>query len=180
MSEAGEAVCWGGFEDDEESSAPPGRYVGISHGGAYVCAVTEDGEPVCWGGSWGWVADEEGKPDLTGRVVAIATGQGSEDSTCALLDNGRVTCWSLYFGGRTIVRRSGNYTAITGGSGHNCVLTGAGEVDCWGANSYGQSDAPPGQFIAISASEARTCAITVSGEVVCWGETRYTKRMGRL
>ena len=41
---------------------------------------------------------------------------------------------------------------------------------CWGWNSHGQTDVPPGRYLAIDAgNDSNTCAITEHGEAICWG-----------
>ena len=74
--------------------------------------------------------------------------------------------------------------AIAAGKDHNCVLTQAGEVRCWGSNTSGQlgngttagSRIPVevsglrGGVSAIAAGGGHTCALTGGGRVMCWGE----------
>ena len=44
---------------------------------------------------------------------------------------------------------------------------------CWGANGYGQSDAPAGAFAAVSAGRIwHSCAIRTDASVACWGHNR--------
>jgi alpha-tubulin suppressor-like RCC1 family protein len=35
------------------------------------------------------------------------------------------------------------FTRLVAGGGHTCGLTAAGEMHCWGANSYGQAGRLP-------------------------------------
>ncbi len=82
---------------------------------------------------------------------------------------------------RTIV------TAISVGDDHACVLTDAGGVKCWGANTFGQlgderndDSATPVDVLgltsgvmAIAAGDTHSCAVTFSGGVKCWGANRW-------
>ena len=61
------------------------------------------------------------------------------------------------------------YIAVSAGSNHTCAIRASGEIACWGANGFGQADAPPGVFTTISAGERHTCAIRANGEIACWG-----------
>lgn len=52
--------------------------------------------------------------------------------------------------------------AITLGSDgdHACALLNSGEIECWGANLAGQTDAPAGRFSMANAGDSRTSVVT--------------------
>ena len=63
----------------------------------------------------------------------------------------------------------GDFTAVTVGWGHSCVIRKDRAVVCWGNNVTGQA-APPGtEFVAVAAGRSHTCGIDTRQEVVCWG-----------
>ena len=136
-------------------------------------------------------------------VTQISTGR---IHTCALLSTGNVRCWGngLYIGygnGNTRigdnetpasagdVNVGGNVIQIATGSSHTCALLSAGNVRCWGENTFGGLgygnlnivgliDTPAsagdvnvgGTVTQISASEDYTCALLSTGNVRCWGQ----------
>jgi alpha-tubulin suppressor-like RCC1 family protein len=73
------------------------------------------------------------------------------------------------------------------GYAHNCAVTSAGGVMCWGYNKYGQlgdnsttDKSQPGPVIglgngisAVTASQFYSCALTTEGTVKCWGQNLY-------
>ena len=60
-------------------------------------------------------------------------------------------------------------TRLAGGSYHTCVIEDDGTLTCWGANNYGQLDAPAGTYKTISAGALYSCAIATDDTIACWG-----------
>lgn len=75
-------------------------------------------------------------------------------------------------------------SALDGGRRHMCAITTAGALECWGANSFGQTgDGNPLRqptrprpvpalraVSAVSAGEDFTCALDGDGAPWCWGQ----------
>ena len=155
------------------SSLGPGRTaVAISSGYGHTCAILDNGSVSCWGRAYyghlgiGGTALGNGETETfpppqttptptsslgTGRTaVAISSG---DDHTCAILDNGSVSCWGsnvfgeLGNGGNsnkntpTLTNSLGaNRTAVSLSSGgyHTCAILDNGSVSCWGSGQFGK------------------------------------------
>ena len=52
---------------------------------------------------------------------------------------------------------------------HTCALTEAGEAMCWGSNSLGESDVPPGTYTSLAVQSEGTYGLTTDSEIVAWG-----------
>ena len=219
----GSVSCWGrgdngqlGNGGTENSTLPvttsslgAGRTaVALSSGTAHTCALLDNGLISCWGyGDYGQLGNGgttgTNVPTLTSSLgtgrTAIALSSG-QDHTCALLDNGSVSCWGdsnlgqlgngMYYSltptltgsfgtGRTAV-------ALSSGSFHTCAILDNGAVSCWGMGWQGQLGNGGAPFkqntpvlvssfgsgrtaLAISAGVFHTCAILDNGLVSCWG-----------
>ncbi|HIL66089.1 MAG TPA: RCC1 repeat-containing protein, partial [Candidatus Poseidoniales archaeon] len=164
----GTVFCWGnrGTFDTHTptptSSLGTGRTaVAISSGGFHTCAILDNGAVSCWGyNGYGQLGDgtytDRNTPTLTSSLgtnrTAVAISARGEH-TCALLDNGAVSCWGRNdFGqlgnGVTAHKNTPTLTsslgtgrtavAISSGGSHTCAILDNGAVSCWGQNNRGQ------------------------------------------
>lgn len=176
----------------------------LATGGGHTCALRRNEQADCWGSN---VSGQLGNGTTTdskipvpviyplGEVFAMTAGT---EHTCAIDANLGVSCWGANVDGQlgdgTRIQRlnpvqvknlaSLDIIGIAGGDGHTCALTGAGMVQCWGANGAGQlgngtntdsltpvavSGLASGA-VAIVAGATHSCAITAAGGVKCWGD----------
>ena len=219
----GSVSCWGdnywgqlgdGTTTDrntptQTSSLGTGRTaVAISSGNGHTCAILDDGSVSCWGYNDYQLGDgttaHRNTPTQTSSLgtnrtaVAISSGQSH---TCAILDDGTVSCWGSNYEGQlgdgTITDRltptqtaslgiGRTAVAISSGTYHTCAILDDGSVSCWGGNSFGQlgdgtttdrntsaqtSSLGTGRTaVAISSGSIHTCAILDDGSVSCWGK----------
>jgi len=184
--------------------------IAISAGAYHTCAILDNGSVSCWGqGSYGQLGHGSGAnaltPTLTSSLgvnrTAVAISAGTYH-TCAILDNGLVSCWGkgekgpLGNGGTayqttpTLTSSLGagrTAVAIDSGGEHTCAILDNGSVSCWGFGSYGAigngnttyrvlsptltSSLGAGRTaVAITAGSQHTCAILDNGSASCWGE----------
>jgi alpha-tubulin suppressor-like RCC1 family protein len=128
----------------------------------------------------------------------IASFGGGTYHTCAVTQQGSVSCWGRGTSGqigdgakasRDVPVYVGSFgaTSVAGGFAHTCAL-GSGQVYCWGSNANGQlglggaaealtPTAVSGitQATRVDAGQFHTCAV-VAGAVRCWGQQQF----GRL
>ena len=111
--DTGEISCWGygsegrlGHGSTSSKNVPtetvsfsPFKALAISAGYAHTCAIVEGGDVFCWGkNNYGQLGDgtttNRNTPTITQTLpaAAVAISAGS-DHTCAILDNGEVSCW---------------------------------------------------------------------------------------
>jgi alpha-tubulin suppressor-like RCC1 family protein len=151
--------------------------IAIAAGSSHTCAILDNHSVKCWGdNAWGELGTDDGNdygagantsgtgaPVLSmvvlptvnlgaGRTAtAIAVG---DITSCAVLDNGQVTCWgdgrSGQLGNGTatttatrpvapyVIASVGAATAITLGDEHVCASTADGTIRCWGIDEGGR------------------------------------------
>ena len=131
----------------------------ISNGGLYTCALNSAGQAYCWGENWN---GSLGDNSTTNRTTPVAV-----DTTGVLA-------------GKTL-------TQISSGNGHTCALDSAGQVYCWGYNTFGQigdgttidryvplavdftGTSLSGVVTQIITGYNHTCVIDSIGQAYCWG-----------
>ena len=226
----GSVSCWGGNYNGQlgdgttiwnrntptpTSSLGAGRTaVAISSGTQHHCAILDNGQVSCWGmNSDGQLGDgtttNRNTPTPTSSLgagrTAVAISSGLFH-TCAVLDNGSVSCWGYGDSGQIGNGNTSSQTtptltsslgptrtavALSTGRFHTCAILDDGSVSCWGAGYYGQLGGGSDGFgaeeytptptsslgnstnsrtaVAISSGNAHTCAILDNGSVSCWG-----------
>jgi alpha-tubulin suppressor-like RCC1 family protein len=181
----------------------PAIAIGASQQGGHTCAVLASGAVECWGeNDVGQLGDGTHVPSLSPVLVAQLGGVAKSvspgfQSTCALLDTGKVRCWGNNYAGQLgngttinsdspvdVTSLGGVATRITSGTAQACALLSTGAVRCWGDNSSGQLgngatssaqttpvDVQLGGIAAteVAAGSKFSCARLVDGTVRCWG-----------
>ena len=104
------------------------------------------GELVCWGTA---VA---GKPDFwTPPAGTFTQVDVSDELACALRTDGTAACWGIPSGVGAHDPQGGRCAAVAAGILRACGLRPSQEIECWGSNSQGQTDAPAGKFRLVGA-----------------------------
>lgn len=225
----GSVKCWGingsgqlGYGDVVQRNAPSDAPIALGEGrtatalalsSAHTCALLDDDSVKCWGlgasGRLGYgdTSDRLAPPDATldfgehgdgtpRRALTIGAGQ---THTCALLDDGFISCWGqndrAQLGTGDAFERSTptpivlpggvatTHLAVTGWGA--CTFLDAESLTCWGWNMFGQlgygdlgsrSTAPStyldfgGTAVTeLSPGNAHMCALLGDGTVRCWG-----------
>lgn len=206
VTTAGGVMCWGnnaagqlGVGDTQNRLAPVSvplaggaLALALAAGTSHTCAVTTAGAVQCWGSNATAqlaqpVATTPSSsvpvavPGLTG-VALLAAGAGH---TCALLQDGRVSCWgandkaqaganpatTALVTAPTAVNLAGAMSAIATQVDHTCVIkAGDGHVLCWGANVFGQTGQSPSPTPSVpgaAVSSLVASAIAVGGTHTC-------------
>ncbi len=174
----GEVSCWGSFFPsygqttpvpiELAGGAPLGGAEAVELGSSHACALLSGGAVYCWGDNKRGQLANVGVPDGTYQAVAAEVSPGvpmtgvvalalGAQHTCALLGEGKVSCWGDNLSGQLGDGSTSNYpspvpvpvelspgvplngvVSLRLGQAHSCAQTGAGNVYCWGANSFGQ------------------------------------------
>lgn len=149
----------------------------ITAGSHHNCALTAVETLQCWGSNfYGQLGNNSTTNSLvpvevTGPVSGLAAITAGDAHTCALIAVGGVRCWGYNGPGNlgnnstvdspvpvVVTGLTSPVATITAGAYHNCALTTAGTIQCWGQNGNGQfgnnSTANPGGTISILAGQS--------------------------
>lgn len=171
----GRITCW--TTSDQEVPDPDGRYVALSVGFGYGCAIEANtARIVCWGD-----ADAETNVPL-GRYTDIAV---DIDERCALHEDGRVLCWTPEAESREVhLRHDGEPHIVTidvnSFAGFRCGMLSTGEVRCSPDSAPAPWDLSPsdinldGRYVSFSIGFSHICGVhSQDGTVECPGDGRY-------
>jgi alpha-tubulin suppressor-like RCC1 family protein len=223
ISAQGDAFCWGTDLNYTDPSFPD-TYV--THGfptldddidcdvdqiaspHKFSCALCSSGIVKCKGrndsGMLGLGTFEPSSvpQEIIGIDVPVVSLSSSWSFSCAVLEDGRVMCWGLNWGGSLGCESESNYEStpcevsgldepvveVATGSIHTCARTESGRVLCWGGNDMGElgigtadyeKKYPPSEVLglnepAVSLSCSMHCCVVLSsGAVRCWGDNRH-------
>ena len=111
----------------------------------------------------------------------VSAGEGH---TCAIREDGSLTCWGYDFFGQAEVPELPadfyDFVQVSSGGYHTCAVVECTPPPggiclianslCWGNNNYGQATPPPVTvFDHVSAGRYHTCGLTSSYDPICWG-----------
>ena len=181
LHQTGAISCWGGnsfgqlgngqstgdWGDHSADSSVPVQVEGIADAtaitasGGHSCALHQTGTISCWGynsdGQLGDGTEESSSVPVQVAGIAdataiIANGSRDTDHSCALHEDGAISCWGNNSSGKLGNGTFGSFgsavpmkvagitdaTAITASLGHTCALHQNGTISCWGSNWAGQ------------------------------------------
>ena len=209
--------CWENLPVQTDSLGGGRTAVKLSSGLFFRCGILDEGNVSCWGiGGNGQIGDGDTTSHSTPTQTNNVGGLG-EDATavdiasggyhsCAILNDGNVSCWGNNFYGQLGTGESQDESsptqtqslgdnrtavAISAGLYHTCAILDDGSVSCWGSDNDGQlgigggsgdyetSPTPTASLgvgrtaVAISSGGDHTCVILDDGSVSCWGMNNY-------
>ena len=219
-------TCWGldshgalgnGVSDTSDKYTPQTittpsdrKVVKVEPGATHTCILLDDGGVMCWGRD---NTGQLGNGDTSDTIhtpssnVELPEGRAATDlsvgdhHSCALLDNGSVTCWGLnnfgQLGDNTTTNRlipvyahlptGSQAVSVSVGPHSSCAILENSSVYCWGHNHYGRLGIGvtggiyqlpmfvegATNVVDLSLDYDHTCALSENGSISCWGRSKY-------
>ena len=115
-------------------------------------------------------------PNEPGTFTAVSVSF-SNRFACGLSSTQAAYCWRSDTVFHPPIDPIGEFTTISAGGGfgtdgyepHSCGLKTDATVECWGGNTYGQTDAPADTFTQVTAGSSHTCGLKTDSTIKCWG-----------
>ena len=180
----------------------------VTLGALHTCVLLDNKSVYCMGDNqYRQLGDGTTVDKISPNFVDFGTGRYAVDiesghlHTCALLDNGSVSCWGYNNYGQLglgntanngiptyVPVPSGRHVASLGiGKHHSCFVYDNGDVACTGRNQQGQlgigsttqktsltaTQSLGNPAIKVVAGEYFSCALLNNGSVRCWGDNAY-------
>ncbi|MGH7700795.1 MAG: hypothetical protein ACREMJ_09820 [Gemmatimonadales bacterium] len=189
-------------QPDIRQAENPARFVVVTAGSAFTCALTAQGAGYCWGlNEQGQLGDGSPRRGSSAQPVAVAGRHtftdisAGREHVCALTPPGQAYCWGHDPDGalgqglaRSLapipVATDLRFADVSAGDQRTCAVTGEGVVYCWGRFSR-PSDEPAGRggpevvrvetpvrFRSVAAGLIHACGIGENGSLYCWGSNR--------
>ena len=186
------------------------KVVKVEPGATHTCILLDDGGVMCWGRD---NVGQLGNGDTSDTIhapssnVELPEGRAATDlsvgdhHSCALLDNGSITCWGLnnygQLGENTTTNRhipvyahlptGSPAVSVSVGPHSSCAILENSSVYCWGHNNYGRLGigVTGGYYqlpmfvegarnvVDLSLDYDHTCALSENGSISCWGRSKY-------
>ncbi len=102
---------------------------------------------------WGPVSGNYAAPSV--KFIQISVGI-LEENICGVTSSGAVKCWSWKNQFGQAKPPAGTFSQVSAGATHNCGVTKASKVTCWGDNTEGQRQTQAGTFSQVSAGAGHT------------------------
>jgi len=186
------------------------KVVKVEPGATHTCILLDDGGVMCWGRD---NVGQLGNGDTGDTIhtpssnVELPEGRAATDlsvgdhHSCALLDNGSVTCWGLnnfgQLGDNTTTNRltpvyahlpkGSPVVSVSVGPHSSCAILQNSSLYCWGHNNYGRLGIGVSggvystpmyvegatDIVALRLDYDHICGLSENGSMSCWGRSKY-------